>query len=98
MVRAERRELRQNPFVGFLRIPARSALPDGLGKGVGRGIETLLSSSVSARPTPLCGDVECGTRQSRPWPSPSRVARIARKEDTSKATEATEGGMAAAGH
>ena len=38
-------------------------------------------------PTALCGDLECGTRQSRPWPSPSMGARIARSENLDKAPE-----------
>src|ERR1700730_13971302 len=78
---------RTKQLIGYPRVPARSALSDGLGKSFGRDIETLVSSRVSARPDCIVRRLECGTRQSRPWPSPSMGARIARSENLDKAPE-----------
>src|SRR3984893_13377286 len=70
---------RTKQLIGYPRVPARSALSDGSKPSYHRGCRR--------DPTASCGDVECGTRQSRPWPSPSMGARLARSENLDKAAE-----------
>src|ERR1700732_1061249 len=88
LVRAKRRELRErNNLLDIREFPPGQRYPMAWERVLGVTSKPSYHRGFRRDPTALCGDVECGTRQSRPWPSPSMGARIAQSENLDKAPE-----------